>query len=893
MAKSFRKGVLADSGAIRLNELTYKGVNGEQRIFKDPVLVQGVDGVGTKLKIAEYMNNYKTIGIDLVAMCVNDVLCVGAEPVAFLDYIACGSIQEKRGLEIIQGVVDGCIESGCSLVGGDTVEVPQIYGPGKYDLAGYCLGIVEHSDILPKMDAMKAGDCLIALPSSGVHSNGFSLINKIIKEKNLNFNMEAKFGEEIKAIGNAFLVPTRLYAEPLLPVLRRGQVKGLAHITGGGLTENIPRMLPDHLSAAIDANYFEIPKVFGWIAAQANLSEVEILKTYNCGIGMLVVLPEEDKESVSILKRNGGTVVGRLIPNAGRKVIVEHFGTKLESLKNEFNVKDPIQLTYKQSGVDIVAGDDLVQRIKPFAKKTSIPGCIGGLGSFGGLYRLQNESQKYKDPVLVLKTGSIRSKLALARSSTFGNDLVADCINRILTRGATPLTFLDYYACGKLDVSNAAEIVRGMSEECIESGCVLLGGETAEMPGMYKKWEYDLAGFGLGAVEFDKFIGRGNSSEGVIIGIPSRGFHSDGYNEIMRLFDEAEVANLTREYGLTAPSKNYTKSLSELRNIPGNNLIDQIVMVGEGGLNAAFEKILSPTQKVSFSAREFDIPPSYQLISQKMDNNFDEMARHFNMGIGLLLLTKEEYTSQVMDMLLGSDPQLLGKISAKSFEETQITFREFQKSIENLSKLPKKRRVGVLISGSGTNLQSLLDKSFDQNYGLNAEIVCVISNKPGVLGLARAEKHAIPAICVIHQDFPSRADFDKEVTRILESYAVDTVCLAGFMRILSEEFVRKWQGRLINVHPSLLPKHKGINAQKLALESGDKRAGCSIHFVDENVDTGAIILQIDVPVLDTDTVETLSARILKAEHTAFPKALKWLATGRIQLDSTTKTVKFN
>lgn len=886
MATSYRKGILSQSGAIRLNDVVYKDTNGEEQTYKDPVLVQGVDGVGTKLKIAEFMDNYKTIGIDLVAMCVNDVLCVGAEPLAFLDYIACGAVQAKRGVEIVQGVVDGCIESGCSLVGGDTVEIPEIYCPGKYDLAGYCLGIVEHSKILPKMDQMKAGDTLVALPSSGVHSNGFSLINKIIKEKNLRFDIQAKFGEEFKAIGDAFLVPTRLYAEPLLPVLRRGTVKGLAHITGGGLTENIPRMLPDHLSATIDADYFEIPKVFGWIAAQADLSEYEMLKTYNCGIGMLVVLPEGDKTSVEMLKRHGGTVVGRLVDNTGHRVIVKNFQTKLEKLKGEFDVPDPVQLTYKQSGVDIHAGDDLVQKIKPFAKATTIPGCIGGLGSFGGLYRLQNDAKSYKDPVLVLKTGTVRGKLLLADPSIIGKDLVTDCLNRISSRGATPLTYLDYYACGRLDVDVAASVVQGMAEECKESGCVLLGGETAEMPGMYQEGQYDLAGFGLGAVEFEQFIG-GEDMDGteILIGIPSSGLHTEGFNQLVNLFDAKEME---KEFQVTNPSKNYTKVLSEV----DATFVTRIVVTGEGGLEAALKKLLSQDEKIELNSKDLDIPPIYKKLLTKV-GRVSDLAKNFNLGIGAIVAIRKEHKELVMDTLLGSDPRVIGRISKRQDGDAQFNYKSLHDELSRATLSNRRRRVGVLISGSGTNLQSLIDKSLNRNFGMNVDIVCVVSNKTDVLGLQRAKSHNIPAHCVSHKDFPNRVAFDAEVSKLLNSYNVEIVCLAGFMRILSEEFVRKWQGRLINVHPSLLPKYKGIHGQKEALESGDSRAGCSIHFVDENVDTGAIILQISVPVVQGDTVESLSGRILKAEHTAFPKALKWLATGRIQLDVASKAVKFN
>lgn len=879
MQSTYKAGTYRGSGLIRMNDFSYIDAKGQRRTYSDPVLVQGVDGVGTKLKIAEHMDDYRTIGIDLVAMCANDVLCVGAEPIAFLDYIACGNIELERSLAIVKGIRDGCVESGCALVGGDIVEVPEIYASGKYDLAGYALGLVEYENILPKMSQMQPGDVLVGLPSSGVHSNGFSLVNRIMKEMGLEFKDRATFSATGKTLGEEFLTPTRLYANDLVPILNKGAVKGLAHITGGGLIENIPRMLPYHLSAVIDGKSFEIPKMFGWLAAHASLSEYEMLRTFNCGLGMVIVLSPDDQETRTYLQGRGGTVIGHLAETVRDRVVVSGFQINLDKVKAEFKVTNPVNLTYKQAGVDIIAGDNLVQQIKPFAKKTAIKGCIGGLGSFGGLFRLNEHMPTLNDPVLVLKTGTVRSKLTLNAHRTIGRDLVADCVNRMVCYNAIPLTFLDYFACGKLDVSIGARVIQGVAEECLTTGCSLLGGETAEMPGMYPVNVYDLAGFGLGVVSREHLLVRSVSVGDTIIAIPSSGLHTSGYDKLTTGSSE----------GLCIPTKNYSLALRE---VP-SGLIKAMTTIGDGGLRRGLKKLLGDNLKAVIDWRSLEIPTPFQAISHVF--NPMQMTNCLNVGIGMICVVAPEHKQSVLDCLLTSEPRVMGTIAMRSPIDIPVAFDDLYDTFMLLRNFPKshKRRVGVLISGSGTNLQSLIDKSEDPSYGMNVEIVCVISNKPKALGLERAATHKIPTYCVEHNSYPSREDFDREVSRILTECRVDIVCLAGFMRILSTEFVRKWQGRLINVHPSLLPRHKGINAQEQALLSGDARTGCSIHFVDENVDTGAVIHQISVPVLKDDDVSTLSARILKAEHIAFPRALKWLATGRVHLDGAKKVTIFN
>jgi phosphoribosylformylglycinamidine cyclo-ligase len=257
--------------------------------FKDPVLVSGTDGVGTKLMLAFATGRHETIGIDLVAMCVNDVLAQGAEPLFFLDYFATGKLDPGTGAKVVSGIAEGCRQAGCTLVGGETAEMPGMYAPGHYDLAGFVVGAVEREDILPKTNDMKAGDVLVALPSSGPHSNGYSLVRRIVERTGLDLNDAAPFDQK-KKLGEALLAPTRIYVKSVLPLTRMKRIKGLAHITGGGLTENAPRMCPDHLAPKIDYAAWKLPAVFDWLQREGAVSDEEMRRTFNCGVGLVMAV---------------------------------------------------------------------------------------------------------------------------------------------------------------------------------------------------------------------------------------------------------------------------------------------------------------------------------------------------------------------------------------------------------------------------------------------------------------------------------------------------------------------------------------------------------------------------------------------------------------------------
>ncbi|HEY6259396.1 MAG TPA: phosphoribosylformylglycinamidine cyclo-ligase [Xanthobacteraceae bacterium] len=277
--------------------------------FSDPVLVAATDGVGTKLMIAIETGQHETIGIDLVAMSVNDLVVQGAVPLFFLDYFACGKLAPEMGARVVKGVVEGCRMAGCALIGGETAEMPDLYRRGDYDLAGFAVGAAERNALLPRGD-VAAGDAILGIASSGVHSNGFSLVRRVVAKSGLGWNAPAPF-DPGRSLGGALLTPTRIYVRSCLAALRETKaVKALAHITGGGFPDNIPRVLPAGLSAAIDLARVPVPPVFGWLAAVGGIAEGELLRTFNCGIGMVAVVePARVAAVTAVLAREGETVV--------------------------------------------------------------------------------------------------------------------------------------------------------------------------------------------------------------------------------------------------------------------------------------------------------------------------------------------------------------------------------------------------------------------------------------------------------------------------------------------------------------------------------------------------------------------------------------------------------
>ena len=281
--------------------------------YKNPVLVSGTDGVGTKLMVAEMLNKHDTIGIDLVAMCVNDLIVQGAEPLFFLDYYATGSLNTEIATSVISGIGEGCIRSGCSLIGGETAEMPGMYKGEEYDLAGFCVGIVEKDNIIDG-SKVSVGDQVIALGSSGPHSNGYSLIRKVLEKT-------TPSSEQLEAI----LEPTRIYVKSILSLNKSHPIHAISHITGGGLLENIPRVLPKNLAAKLDSNSWETPEIFNWIQDQGKIDTNEMYRVLNCGVGMIVIVPKESlDDSIKLLNSNGedSWLIGEIVSSDGNQVLI-------------------------------------------------------------------------------------------------------------------------------------------------------------------------------------------------------------------------------------------------------------------------------------------------------------------------------------------------------------------------------------------------------------------------------------------------------------------------------------------------------------------------------------------------------------------------------------------
>ena len=316
IAKTMTSGVCSDVGGFGgLFELDVTRMT-------RPVLVSGTDGVGTKLKMAFLLDKHDTVGIDCVAMCVNDIICAGAKPLFFLDYIACGKNFPEKIADIVKGVAEGCVQSGAALIGGETAEMPGFYPIDEYDLAGYCTGVVDKSKIIDNK-TMEAGDIVIALPSSGVHSNGFSLVRKVFDVENSDIKSPR---EELggKSIGETLLTPTKIYVKPVLALLEEVKVKGISHITGGGFYENIPRSIPEGLGAKIDKDAVRVLPIFKLIAKTGNISERDMFNTFNMGVGMSIVVSKEDADkALEILCANGedAYVIGEIV-KSDEKVIL-------------------------------------------------------------------------------------------------------------------------------------------------------------------------------------------------------------------------------------------------------------------------------------------------------------------------------------------------------------------------------------------------------------------------------------------------------------------------------------------------------------------------------------------------------------------------------------------
>ncbi|XP_045554712.1 trifunctional purine biosynthetic protein adenosine-3 isoform X2 [Salmo salar] len=481
-------------------------------------------------------------------------------------------------------------------------------------------------------------------------------------------------------------------------------------------------------------------------------------------------------------------------------------------------------LTYKDSGVDIATGNRLVDMIKPFAKATSRSGCNAELGGFAGLFDLK--AAGFIDPILVSGTDGVGTKLKIAQAcqqhSTLGQDLVAMCVNDVLAQGAEPLFFLDYFSCGRLDVGVASTVIRGVAEACGLAGCALLGGETAEMPGVYGPGEYDLAGFCVGAVERGALLPRlGDICEGdLLIGVASSGVHSNGFSLVRKVLERAGVTySSPAPFGkpgqtvgevLLTPTKIYSRLLLPILR---SGAIKAYAHITGGGLLENIPRVLPQELSVDLDASRWIIPPVFSWLQEEGGLCEEEMGRTFNCGLGAVLVVAFPDAQRVLRQLQAhEDAWIVGSLAHKQPGAEPVVIRNLKHSLR-LGPSP-----------------------------------CVVDLGPMQNGASQGD---------------SSSTVPRRRTRV-------GVLISG-------------TGKLLNIHPSLLPSFKGVNAQKQALQAGARVTGCTVHFVAEEVDAGAIIAQEAVPVLMNDTEESLSDRIREAEHRAFPAALELVAGGGVRL----------
>ncbi|CAH2219243.1 trifunctional purine biosynthetic adenosine-3 [Pelobates cultripes] len=710
----------------------------------------------------------------------------------------------------------------------------------------------------------------------------------------------------------------------ILPLLKSDLYDLIQAILDGELVNTMPVWLEDHAAVTVvmasggyPGNYAKGLEITGFEKTKHLCLEV-----FHAGTALKdgkVVTNGGRVLTVTSIKR--GLLAALLEANQGVSAL--HFEGAVYRKDIGFRAISYLQktrsLTYKDSGVDIAAGNTLVQRIKPLATATARTGCNPELGGFAGLFDLK--AAGFIDPLLVSGTDGVGTKLKVAQScnkhDTIGQDLVAMCVNDILAQGAEPLFFLDYFACGKLDVGVAESVVSGIAKACKMAGCALLGGETAEMPGMYAKDEYDLAGFAVGAVERVFVLPRMERirERDVVIGIASSGLHSNGFSLVRKILDKLSLNFSSpappccgkQTFGelLLTPTKIYAQSLLPILR---SGEIKAYAHITGGGLVENIPRVLPPSLGVILNALCWKIPPIFSWLQKHGNLTMEEMVRTFNCGIGAILILENDICDMVLDEVYKSEEAwLIGTVTTRDKVSSPVEVKNFMEALHRTDPEPQpllmelkyiiedtltrgRVPVAVLISGSGTNLEALIRTSVGPSS--SAFIALVISNKAGVEGLNRAQNARIPTLVIDHKQYSSREDFDSAIDKALRGNRIELICLAGFMRILSGMFVNKWRGKILNVHPSLLPSFRGANAHKEVLAAGVRVTGCTVHFVVEEVDAGAIICQEAVPVELDDSVETLSERVKKAEHRAYPRALQMVTSGEASLGEDGK-IKWN
>ncbi|KAF1748160.1 hypothetical protein GCK72_024627 [Caenorhabditis remanei] len=546
-------------------------------------------------------------------------------------------------------------------------------------------------------------------------------------------------------------------------------------------------------------------------------------------------------------------------------------------------------LSYGASGVNIDEGNQFVEDIKKLVKKTLLPGATQ-IGGFGAVLDLKNAGFS-NDSQLVVGIDGVGTKIEVAtlckNFSGVGYDVVAMCVNDVICHCAKPIAFLDYFVCGKLDRSMATQVLASISDACVEAGCSLIGGETAEMPGVYSTHQWDLAGCAIAAREstWPMLPLSSSISEGdVIIGLPSSGLHSNGFSLARKvlavngvMYSDKLPWNHNSTFGeeLLTGTKLYVRSVLPLLM---DGLVKGCAHITGGGLTENAIRVLDKNSDVTLviDCAMWRPHEMFEWIAAAGPVETKEMIRTFNCGIGMILVVAKDKFMEVNTRLTElAEPFFeIGHVEKRTTGQAIRFLNEAKLFHRDTYKTQRKRvKVAILISGTGTNMQKLIERS--KTPDSNCEVVVVVSNKKSAGGLKIAASYGIPTKVVQHT--ADRVTGDTALAEVLKNYGTQLICLGGYMRILSPYFISQFPSRIINIHPSLLPSFKGAHALQDALNFGARVVGCTAHFVDELVDHGDIIAQRPVMVEDNDTIETLRQKIQVQEHEMFPNAMVSIA----------------
>ena len=495
---------------------------------------------------------------------------------------------------------------------------------------------------------------------------------------------------------------------------------------------------------------------------------------------------------------------------------------------------------YAQSGVDVEAGYEVVERIKKHVARTERAGVMGALGGFGGMFDLSKTG--VKEPVLISGTDGVGTKLMLAikydKHDTIGQDCVAMCVNDIIAAGAEPLDFLDYIATGKNEPAKLEQVVAGVAEGCVQAGAALIGGETAEMPGMYGEDDYDLAGFAVGVAEKSQIIDGSKVAEGdVILGLASSGIHSNGYSLVRRVFADytgeevlPELEGKKLKDVLLEPTRIYVKAALPLIK---EELVNGIAHITGGGFIENVPRMFSDDLAAEIDESKVPVLPIFKALEKYGQIKHEEMFEIFNMGIGLMLAVKPENVERVKELL--------------------------------------DMKIAVFASGNGSNCQVIAEQ-FPVEF--------VFSDHRDAYVLERAKNLGVVSHAFELKEFDNKAAYEEAIVKLLNEHQIDLVCLAGYMKIVGPTLLAAYEGRIINIHPAYLPEFPGAHGIEDAWNAGVAESGVTIHWVDSGVDTGKVIKQVRVPRLESDTLDTFETRIHETEYKLYPEVLERLGVAR-------------